>query len=220
MDLVSGHESLFWRSAIVGLSQSLIQASSSRGRLIWFQESRGQLCVWSKEHFGESHVFSAEIGVFTLLMSASVRMHRKRASRSRFVKDIASPEVGRVSERTRFKRSSSVRSAPSRRMSPWSVLFRTKMRCRCNFGIRRNGDWRRTVVSFAMRNVKVLEARSTVYAVRYAESSSPPGRFMILSDNLALVLSPMKSHPNPNPQNLEFVFFSKNICVEGLGSVF
>ena len=64
--------SLFWRSAIVGFSQFLTPASSSRGRLIWSLESRGQLCVWSEEHLVEYQVFS--------LTSASVRMHRQSAS--------------------------------------------------------------------------------------------------------------------------------------------
>ena len=72
------------------LSQFLTHASSSHGRRIWFAESRGQLCVWSRELLVESYVFSAVIGVFAGLTFASVRMHRKRASHSRFVKDAAS----------------------------------------------------------------------------------------------------------------------------------
>ena len=81
--------SLSWRSAIVELSQFLTPASSSRGRLIWSPESRGQLCVWSKEHLVESCVFSVVIGVFAGLTSASVPTYRKRASHSRIVKDAA-----------------------------------------------------------------------------------------------------------------------------------
>ena len=89
MGLVNGIESsLTVRN--VELSQSLMPASSSRGRLIWFQESLGQLCVWSKQHLVESYVFSAMIGAFAGLTSASARVHRKRASRSRFVKEAAS----------------------------------------------------------------------------------------------------------------------------------
>ena len=59
---------------------------------------------------------SAVTGVFVGLTSASVRMHRNWASRSRFVKDVASwlSEVGRVLERTRFKRSSRSIRARSR----------------------------------------------------------------------------------------------------------
>ena len=68
MQLVSGHES-FCRSATVGLSQFLMQVSSSRGRLIWFQESLCQLCVWSEGHLEESYVFPAVIGVFAGLIS-------------------------------------------------------------------------------------------------------------------------------------------------------
>ena len=61
--------SLSWRSAIVGLSQFSTPASSSRGRLVWF--------------FGEPWS-----GVFAGF--ASVRMHRKRGSHSRFEMDAAS----------------------------------------------------------------------------------------------------------------------------------
>ena len=55
----------------------------------------------------ESYVFSA---AFAGLTFASVRMHLKKASRSRFVKDVAT-EVGRVAERTGLKRSPSSISA-------------------------------------------------------------------------------------------------------------
>ena len=40
---------------------------------------------------------------------------------------------------------------------------------------------------FREENVIVLEARSILHAVRYAESRYSPGRLLILSDNLALV---------------------------------
>ena len=67
--------SLSWHSAIVVLSRSLMPASNLRGRLTWFQKSHGQLCDWNKEQLGDFSVFSAVIGVFDDLMSASVRMH-------------------------------------------------------------------------------------------------------------------------------------------------
>ena len=37
------------------------------------------------------------------------------------------------------------------------------------------------------RKITILEARSIFYAVQYAERNHPPGRLLILSDNLALV---------------------------------
>ena len=40
---------------------------------------------------------------------------------------------------------------------------------------------------FRDENINILGARSIMYAVRYAASSYPPGRLLILSDNLALV---------------------------------
>ena len=77
-------------------------------------------------------------------------------------------EVGRVSERTRFKRSSrSIRA----QLSIWKIQVRTKMkgrlpeksvaatslRCRCNFWIRRNVDRRRAVVSSARKPSQSLK---------------------------------------------------------------
>ena len=75
-------------SVAVVLSPSLMPPSNLRERPSWFQESHGQLCVWNRAPFGEFSVFTAVSGVFDGLMSASVRMHRKRASRSRSVKDV------------------------------------------------------------------------------------------------------------------------------------
>ena len=156
--------SLSWRSAIVLLSPFLTPASNSRARLSWLQGNHGQLCVWNKEHWGEFFVFSAVIGVFAGMMSASYGCIGKGFPFA--VRDgcrgLAS-EVGRVSQRTRFKSSS--KSAPSHWMLFWSFQVRTRMRCRlpegsvarssrkcgCNFWIPQNGHWRRAVVSFARR---------------------------------------------------------------------
>ena len=55
------------------------RGSNLRGRLRWFQERHGQLCVWNKEHLVGFSVFSAVVGVFDGLVSAFVRMHRKWA---------------------------------------------------------------------------------------------------------------------------------------------
>ena len=127
--------SLSWRSAIVVLSQSLTPASSSRGRLTWFPESRSQLCVWSEELWVESYFFSAVIGVFAGSTSASSRMHRNRGSHLRFEKDVASwlrRSVGSQSGRgSREAPGPSVpgrvRSAPPLRMRFWNVQDQTRM---------------------------------------------------------------------------------------------
>ena len=66
-----------------------------------------------------------------------------------------------------------------------------------NFWIPRNGNW---LVAhggfFCDENMKVLEARSILCPVRYADSRYPLGRFLIFSDNLALVLALGKGRSN------------------------
>ena len=162
MELVNGHESCFvWRSAIVLLSQSLMPASNVRWRLIWLQESHGQQCVWNKEHLDQFFVFSAVIGVFAGLMSASVRMHWKSASRSRRVKDVVSwHRRWAVSRNERFRISS--RSVRARSRALHSIAPEAVLGCSCS-----DED----EVSFARR-----ESREDFPEV-------------ILSDNLALVLA-------------------------------
>ena len=49
---------------------------------------------------------------------------------------------------------------------------------------------------FREENITVLEAHSILYAVRHAGSRYPPGRLLILSDNLALVLALCKGRSN------------------------
>ena len=91
----------------------------------------------------ESNVFSAWIGVFTGLTSASVRMHRKRASRSRFVKDAASfgssPRADKVQEKIQIH---PCRSRALRSIAPEAGLecsssdedeVSPEGKCRCNF---------------------------------------------------------------------------------------
>ena len=96
--------SLSWRSAIVVLFQSMMPASNLRWRLTWFQESVGQLFVENVGHAEASYVFFAVSGVFAGLTSASVRKHRKKGFAFAGCRELAS-EIGRVSERTVFKRS-------------------------------------------------------------------------------------------------------------------
>ena len=95
-----------------------------------------------------------------------------------------------------------VRFAPSRQMSIWIDRVRTKMRCllprqsRADFPsvslqLVDPSEWKLAAYGGFWReeNVIVLEARSILYALRYAESNYPPGRLLILPDNLALVLA-------------------------------
>ena len=141
--------SLSWRSAIVVLSHSLMQVSCSRGR-------DGQLCVWNKEHFGRIQCLLRsdwrlrwlDVCICTDASEEGFAFAVREGCR-----ELAS-EVGRVSERTRFKSSS--------RSIRWSVQVRTRVRCRlpegrvartsqkcrCNFWLPRNGSWRRAVGVF------------------------------------------------------------------------
>ena len=147
----------FWCSAIVGLSQSLMQASSSRGRLIWFQERLGQQCVWSKEHLEKSYVFSAVTGVFADLMSASALMRRKKvfafAVRAG-CRELAS-EVGRVSERTRFQRSSTIVRARSRALK--TVASKAVSECFCSSGDEVSLSQRESCADFPEVSLQLLD---------------------------------------------------------------
>ena len=81
-------------------------------------------------------------------------------------------------------------------MSIWKVrdmkeATRTSLTFRCNFWI---SEWRLAAYGgfFREKSTMVLEARSILYAVRYAASNYPLGRHLILSDNLALVASSLE----------------------------
>ena len=98
-------------------------------------------------------------------------------------------EVGRVSERTRFKRSSRSIRARSRALSPAlnesctdfpEVLLQTSG----SLGLERLTAY---AAFFREENIILLDARPILYAVRFAENRYPPGLLLILSDNLALV---------------------------------
>ena len=96
-----------------------------------------------------------------------------------------------------------VRFALSRQMSAWSVHVRTKMRCLLPEERESRGLFGSVVATsgplgmeiggircFLSRGkTKFLQARSICHAFWYAESCYPPGRLLILSDNLALVLA-------------------------------
>ena len=210
--------SLSWRPAIVVLSQVLTQASFKiAGRRVWFPESHGQLCVWSKEVLVESYVFSAVIGLFAGFMSASVRMRRKRSSRSRFVKDVVSWlrrwAVSLNGQGSRAVPGPSVpgrvRSAPSRRtllqgcssLDDEVSLARRESRAdfpEVSLQLLDRSEWKLAANGgfFREENIMVLEARSILCAVGHADRSNPPGRLLVLSDNLALVLALCQGRSN------------------------
>ena len=88
-------------------------------------------------------------------------------------------EVGRFSEQTRFKRTSKSIRARSRHFIP--SLLEVGFVSSSSDEDARNGDWRGYRAFFREENIMTLEARSILYAVRYAESCCPPGRLPILS---------------------------------------
>ena len=205
-------QSLLALSSRGALSRSLTSASSSRGRLAWFQEGHGQRCVWNKQHLGRFCVSSAVIGACAGSTSASVRMPRKRASHSRLAKDAASWRRRLVESRNgQASREapgpsvpSRVRFAPSFRMSIWSVRGQTRMRSRLpNETVARTfpevslqlldpSDWTFVAYGGFFRDEKHHSSGSTFSlfnVVRYAESCHTLGRLLILSSSLALVLA-------------------------------
>ena len=157
MERVNGHESFlaFSSRGALSLSLSILDASFKFPRRVWFPESPGQLCVRSKEHLVESYVFSVVIRVFVGSTSASVRMHRKgfafevqdAASRRRKLVESQNGQGSREAPGPSVP--GRVRFAASRQMSIWVV--RVPTRCRFNFWIPRNGNWRRAVVSSARK---------------------------------------------------------------------
>ena len=197
--------SLSCHSATVVLSRSLPPASNLRGRPTWHQGSHGQLCGWNRDHSVEFSVFSAASGVCSGWMSASVRMRQKKRVRVRGLREgcreLAS-EVGRVSERTRFKRSSRcirasrMRSVPSRQMSVWKcsssdeneVPLARRESCAGFLEVSLQkflnpSEWTLAAYGgfFREENIIGLEASSILYPVWYAESSYPLGRRFFLT---------------------------------------
>ena len=67
-------------------------------------------------------------------------------------------------------------------------VVRTSLGCRYNFFYLLKWTLAAHGGFFREEYTIVVEARSILYAVRCAESNYPPGRLLILSDNLALVL--------------------------------
>ena len=113
MELVNGHESLFWRSAIMGLSQFLTQASCSGWRLIWFPDS-----FVSMEQRASARILCLlRIDWSVCWLDVCIGTDASEKGFAFAVRDgcreLAS-EVGRVSELTSFERSSRSIRARSR----------------------------------------------------------------------------------------------------------
>ena len=166
-------------------------ASSSRGRLTWFQESHGRLCVWNREHSVAFCLLRSDWSLRWLDVCICTDASEKGFAFAvrEGCRELPS-EVGRVSERTRFKRS-------SRSIRALQLLDPTEWRLAAYGGF------------FREEHIVVLEARTILYAVRFAESSYPPVRLLILSDNLALVLALCKKTLK------NYIAFSQasNLCV-------
>ena len=198
MELVNGHETLLALSNRGAFS--ILDAS--------FKFTRASHLVsgepWStvrKEQRAFKGVFSAVIEVCAGLLCASVRMRPKKGSLPLFVKDVVSlPRKLAVSRNGQGSRAvpcpsvpGRVRSAPSRQMLFRRVRVRTRMRCPLPEGESRAdlevslqpldpSGWKLAAYGgfFRVGNIFVLETRSILYAVLYAESNYPPGRFLIL----------------------------------------
>ena len=191
MELVSGHESFLTRSNRGALS--ILDARFKFARASHLVSGEPWSTVRNKEHLEEFYVFSAVMGVFAGLMSASVWMHRKRASRSRFVKDVASWILrGRVSERIGSRcRSRAVRSIASDVFfecisSDEDEVSLSRRESRADFPavllqLLDPSEWTLAACGGFTRdeNITGLAARSILYAVRHAESGFPPGRLPI-----------------------------------------
>ena len=141
MELVNGHESFFDAELQVCARFKFALAPCLVSGELWSTVRKEQRA------FGGLYVSSASEKGFAFTVREGCR-------------ELAS-EVGRVSERTRFKRSSGpsvpgrVRFAPSRRILVWKARVRTSMRhplpegrvartslrFRCNFWIPRNGNF-------------------------------------------------------------------------------
>ena len=121
-------------------------------------------------------------------------------------------EVGRFSERTRFKRSSKSIRARSRALmaaapeavsecssseeGEVSLVWRESRADFTKVSLRllNLSAWELVAYGgfFGYENIRILEARPSVYTVRCGENKYPLGRLLIISDNLALVLGSAK----------------------------
>ena len=137
-------------------------------------------------------------------MSASVRMPAEKGiafAVREGCRELAS-EVERVSERTRFRSSSrsiGARSRALRSIAPDAALGGSSSdEDEVSLARReRLSDFPEVSLQlldpyggfFREGNIIILEARSILCGVRYPDSGYPPGRVLILSDNLALALA-------------------------------
>ena len=158
MELVNGHEPFLALSNRGALS--FLDAGFKFARASYSVAGEPWSTVRMEEHSGRFSVSSAAIGGCAGLICACVRMRS---------------EAGRISVQTGSRRRS--RSIRARSCVLRSIASdvgvensssdendvslarrerRTSLRCRCNFGIPRHGNWPRTVVSSARKTSKFL----------------------------------------------------------------
>ena len=188
IELVNGHESFLALS-----SRGALSILDSSFKFAWasysVSESHGRPCAWNRKHSAGFYVSSAVIGVCAGLMCASVRMRRKSGSHSRSVKDVVSlPRRSVV-----FRRGQGSKEAPGPSV-PGRVRFAQppdfdlessgsdenegslpRRECRADFPevslqLLDPSKWRLAAYDcfFREENIIILEARSILYAVRYA----------------------------------------------------
>ena len=182
----------FWgRSVFVVLSQSLTPASSSRASYLVSGEPWSTVRKEQRAFVRIQCLFRSDWSLRWLDVCICTGASEKGFAFAVLegCRELAS-EVGRVSERTRFKRSSRsvvpgrVRSVPFHQVSVRNVQVRTRMRCRLPEGrvawtalrFRYNLDpmeWTSAAYGafFRDKNITVLEARSIFNAVPHAEGN-------------------------------------------------
>ena len=204
-----------WHSAAVVLSRSLMPASTLRERPTWFQESLGQPCARNRQHC---------VGIICLLRSnwsprwldvCTCTDASEKGVVREGCRELAS-EVERVLELTRFRSSSRSIGARSRALrciaadaalrdsrSDEGEVSRARRESRPEFPevslqLLDPSEWKLAAFGgfFREENIIIIEVLSILHAVRYAENRCPPVRFLIISDNLALLLALFKGCSN------------------------
>ena len=132
-ELVKGHDS-FLALCNRGAFSILDARFKFARRLIWFEESHGQVCVWNKEHLGEFWCLLRSVWSLRWLYVCIGRELRDRGL-GRMSRACCEGCSGLRTDKVQGKLQVhpwQVACAPlhPRRKSIWSVQVRTKMRCR------------------------------------------------------------------------------------------
>ena len=181
MELVNGHESFLALSSrgslsVFDASFKFARASHMVSGEPWSTVRAEQIAFGEEWWGGTFYVSSAVIGVCAGLMSASVRMRRKIASRSRFVKDVVSwlRRLG-VSQSGQGSRETPgpsvpgrVRSAPSVWMLFWECSSSDEDVMFPEVSVHLLDPWERRLAAYGgfvrEENIIFLEARSILFA--------------------------------------------------------